>query len=35
MIYGVGIGWAVRAGSALYLTSRHLRLPVSPAAVAS
>ena len=29
VIYGVGIGWAVRAGSAFYLTSRHLRLPVA------
>ena len=35
VIYGVGIGWVVRAGSALYLTARHLRLPVAPAVVAS
>jgi hypothetical protein len=29
VIYGVGLGWLVRALSALYLTLRHLRLPDS------
>jgi O-antigen/teichoic acid export membrane protein len=30
VIYGVGLGWLVRAVSAMYYTARHLRLP-SPA----
>jgi Na+-driven multidrug efflux pump len=25
VIYGVGLGWAIRAGVAYYLTMRHLR----------
>ena len=29
VIYGVGLGWLTRALTALYLTLRHLRLPVS------
>jgi O-antigen/teichoic acid export membrane protein len=29
VIYGVGFGWLTRALTALYLTLRHLRLPVS------
>jgi O-antigen/teichoic acid export membrane protein len=34
VIYGVGLGWLMRALTALYLTLRHLRLPESiPAAV--
>ncbi len=28
VLYGVGLGWLMRAGTALYFTSRHLRLPV-------
>lgn len=32
VIYGVGLGWLVRAVSAMYLTARHLRVPeVAPA----
>lgn len=27
VIYGVGLGWLIRAVSALYFTARHLRLP--------
>jgi len=27
VIYGVGLGWAIRAGAAYYLTMRHLRPP--------
>ncbi len=27
VIYGVGLGWAIRAGTAYYLTMRHLRPP--------
>jgi O-antigen/teichoic acid export membrane protein len=33
VIYGVGLGWVVRAMVALYLTARHLRLPSAAAAV--
>ncbi|MGH7579431.1 MAG: hypothetical protein ACREM9_04615 [Gemmatimonadales bacterium] len=33
VIYGVGLGWLVRAVVALYLTARHLRLPAAAAAV--
>ena len=29
VIYGVGLGWLLRAVTALYVTSRHLRLPAS------
>jgi hypothetical protein len=29
VIYGVGLGWAIRAGTAFYLTMRHLRLPAT------
>ena len=29
VIYGVGLGWAIRAGAAFYLTMRHLRLPAT------
>lgn len=29
VIYGVGLGWLVRAISAMYLTARHLRLPAT------
>ena len=29
VIYGVGLGWTLRAGVAYYLTMRHLRLPAS------
>jgi hypothetical protein len=29
VIYGVALGWAVRAVSALYVTARHLRLPTA------
>ena len=35
VIYGVGIGWLVRASTALYMTARHLRLPVTAPAVTS
>lgn len=35
VIYGVGIGWLVRATTGLYLVSRHLRLPSAAGAVAS
>ncbi len=35
VIYGVGIGWLVRASTALYVTSRHLRLPATFPAVTS
>jgi O-antigen/teichoic acid export membrane protein len=35
VIYGVGIGWLVRATTGLYLVSRHLRLPSPAGAVAS
>jgi O-antigen/teichoic acid export membrane protein len=35
VIYGVGIGWLVRASTALYLTARHLRLPATAPAVTS
>jgi hypothetical protein len=34
VIYGVGLGWFLRAGIALALVSRHLRMPVSIPAVA-
>ena len=34
VIYGVGLGWLVRALTALYLTLRHLRLPESIPATA-
>jgi Na+-driven multidrug efflux pump len=27
VIYGVGLGWTIRAGAAYYLTMRHLRRP--------
>jgi O-antigen/teichoic acid export membrane protein len=33
VIYGVGVGWVLRALGALYLTARHLRLPAAAAAV--
>jgi O-antigen/teichoic acid export membrane protein len=33
VIYGVALGWAVRTMSALYVTARHLRLPVAGSAV--
>lgn len=33
VIYGVGLGWLLRALGALYLTARHLRLPAAAAAV--
>jgi O-antigen/teichoic acid export membrane protein len=33
VIYGVGLGWLMRALVALYLTARHLRLPAAAAAV--
>jgi O-antigen/teichoic acid export membrane protein len=33
VIYGVGLGWLVRAVVALYLTARHLRLPAAAAPV--
>ena len=29
VIYGVGLGWAIRAGAAYYLTMRHLRPPAT------
>lgn len=32
VIYGVGIGWLVRASGALYMTARHLRYPAAAAA---
>ena len=35
VIYGVGLGWLVRASTGLYLTARHLRLPAAPRAVVS
>jgi O-antigen/teichoic acid export membrane protein len=35
VIYGVGIGWLVRATTGLYLVSRHLRLPSAAGAVVS
>ena len=35
VIYGVGIGWLVRASTGLYLASRHLRLPTAAPAVTS
>jgi O-antigen/teichoic acid export membrane protein len=35
VIYGVGVGWLVRASAGLYLASRHLRLPVAAPAVSS
>jgi O-antigen/teichoic acid export membrane protein len=34
VIYGVGLGWLMRALTALYLTLRHLRLPASVPAAA-
>ena len=33
VIYGVGLGWLMRAVVALWLTARHLRLPAAAAAV--
>jgi len=35
VIYGVGLGWLVRALSALYMTARHLRMPGTAPAVTS
>jgi O-antigen/teichoic acid export membrane protein len=35
VIYGVGIGWLVRASTGLYLASRHLRLPAAARAATS
>jgi O-antigen/teichoic acid export membrane protein len=29
VIYGVGFGWLIRAGTSLYITFRHLKLPAS------
>jgi O-antigen/teichoic acid export membrane protein len=29
VIYGVGFGWLIRAGTALYVTLRHLKLPAT------
>lgn len=33
VIYGVGLGWAMRASVGLFLAARHLRLPAAPQAV--
>jgi O-antigen/teichoic acid export membrane protein len=33
VIYGVGLGWVVRASVGFFLTARHLRLPGAPQAV--
>ena len=35
VIYGVGLGWLVRALSALYMPARHLRMPATAPAVTS
>ena len=35
LIYGVGLGWLVRASTAFYMTARHLRLPATAPAVTS
>lgn len=35
LIYGVALGWLVRASTAAYATARHLRLPAATAAVTS
>jgi O-antigen/teichoic acid export membrane protein len=35
VIYGVGLGWLVRASGALYMIARHLRLPAAAPAVSS
>jgi tetrahydromethanopterin S-methyltransferase subunit F len=32
VIYGVALGWGIRAASAMYVTARHLRLPVADGA---
>lgn len=33
VIYGVGLGWVMRASVGLFLAARHLRLPATPQAV--
>jgi hypothetical protein len=35
VIYGVGLGWVMRATVGLFLAARHLRLPGTAQAVAS
>jgi hypothetical protein len=35
VIYGVGLGWLMRATVGLYLAARHLRLPGAAQAVPS
>jgi hypothetical protein len=35
VMYGVGLGWVMRASVGLLLAARHLRLPVTAQAVTS
>ena len=35
VIYGVGLGWVMRASVGLFLAARHLRLPATAEAVPS
>jgi hypothetical protein len=35
VIYGVGLGWVMRASVGMFLAARHLRLPTAAQAVPS